>query len=33
MADDEEGLGKKFGEILLAGNKEDTELALIDTIT
>ena len=33
MTCDGEGLGEEVGEILLAGDKEDAELALIDTIT
>jgi hypothetical protein len=33
VAGDGEGLSKKIGEILLAVDKEDAELALIDTIT
>ncbi len=33
MAGDGEDLSEKIGEILLAGDKEDAELALIDTIT
>ena len=30
---DGEGLGEEVGKIFLAGDKEDAELALIDTIT
>ena len=33
VAGDGEGLGKKISEVFETGDKEDSELALIDTIT